>query len=138
MKKISKRVIMLALAMAMLCTLTVAAFAAVKTGSFTVRVGTTKYNGNYTAALYVYDTHASASLNISDYTGFLTGEGALVKGQAYGSIDYDPRTIGDLYERGTLSASASCSYSSKYQDIYAECTYSFESVFLCTLTQTVQ
>lgn len=135
MKKVSNRVIMLVIAMAMLFAMTTVAFAVTNTGSFLIST----YRGKYTATLNVSNTAASASLNISDYMGPLTGVDAVIDGQVLGVRNGLPRQIRDLYVEGMLSCSVGRDYSSEYaegyHDIYATCKFKFRGLVLCDVTE---
>ena len=132
MKKISKRVIMLALAMAMLCTLTVAAFAATYTGSFTITFG----NGNYVETLTVSNTSTSASLSITNYNGFYEPSAAAsIEGTVWATLGNRELSIGGFDVTGGLSCSGSCNYyNSDYDNIHAICEYKFMGISLHTRT----
>ena len=136
MKKVSNRVIMLVIAMAMLFAMTTVAFAATYTGPFVVVWGSDKFNGKYTATLDVSATKTNAALTITGYSGIYAAEtAAVLQGTVYTLTSTGEQVpITNLFASGGLSCSDERSYSG-YTNVSAVCKYTFMGVELRDVTQ---
>lgn len=126
MKKTVKRAATLVIVLIMLCTMTVIAYAATYTGSFTAIVGTGKYTGNYTETLNVSTERASASLSITNYNGYYDSlYAASIDLSVWVMVDGDYQPFGSNNAYGGLSCSISIPYGSTYEGAFATCDYAF-------------
>lgn len=139
MKKSIKLLTCVSVAVVLVCLLAVSAFAAAKSGSFTVTILGVKYTGDYNAALYVYPTYTDCTLEITNYTGYFDAGGdAIVDGAVRGvKADGTTEQVAPIYSRGPLDCGGTFPYSLKpgtYVGLTAECSYDFFKT-LCTLEE---